>query len=129
MPNSKRGTESYAAPEVTVGSLSKLFYRNAGIEHCDQGDINPVGVLYDAPFDLQLKIFRGGGTETAVAATLAAVRADVEAGVFWRVRTWVESIAFSSKHGIQNQKEKASHGRPRCSRSELKDIPPKTGFK
>ena len=80
MPNSKRGTESYAAPEITVGSLSKLFYRNAGIEHCDQGDINPIGVLYDAPFDLQFKIFRGEGTETAVAATLAAIRADVEAG-------------------------------------------------
>jgi predicted nucleic acid-binding protein len=35
---------------------------------------------------LQLKVFRGEGTEAAVAATLAAVRADVEAGVFSRVQ-------------------------------------------
>jgi predicted nucleic acid-binding protein len=38
---------------------------------------------------LQLKVFCGEGTEAAVAATLAAVRADVEAGVFFRPQiTW-----------------------------------------
>jgi predicted nucleic acid-binding protein len=35
---------------------------------------------------LQLKVFRGEGTEAAVAATLAAVRADVEAGTFFRAQ-------------------------------------------
>jgi predicted nucleic acid-binding protein len=33
---------------------------------------------------LLLKVFRGEGTEASVAATLGAVRADVEAGVFYR---------------------------------------------
>ena len=33
---------------------------------------------------LQLKIFRGEGTEANVAATLGAVRADVESGAFFR---------------------------------------------
>ena len=33
---------------------------------------------------LHLKIFRGEGTEANVAATLSAVRADVEAGAFFR---------------------------------------------
>ena len=35
---------------------------------------------------LQLKVFRGEGTEAAVAATLAAVRADLEAGAFSRMQ-------------------------------------------
>jgi predicted nucleic acid-binding protein len=33
---------------------------------------------------LQLKVFRGEGTEATVAATRGAVRADVEAGAFYR---------------------------------------------
>jgi predicted nucleic acid-binding protein len=33
---------------------------------------------------LQLKVFRGEGTAAAVAATLGAVRSDVEAGAFFR---------------------------------------------
>jgi hypothetical protein len=35
---------------------------------------------------LQLKVFRGEGTEANVAATLAAVRADVDAGAFFRAQ-------------------------------------------
>lgn len=48
----------------------------------------PFTWLHELEFtnSLQLKVFRGEGTEANVAATLAAVRADVDAGAFFRAQ-------------------------------------------
>jgi uncharacterized protein len=72
----------------------------------------PLTWLHDLEFtnSLQLKVFRGEGTEAAVAATLAAIRADVEAGVFFRAQVaWAQvfegalglSAAYSRRLGTR----------------------------
>jgi predicted nucleic acid-binding protein len=73
--------------------LVALYYpevKTARLEaHLRKGRSNfPFTWLHELEFtnSLQLKVFRGEGTETALDATLAAIRSDVEAGVFFRAQ-------------------------------------------
>jgi predicted nucleic acid-binding protein len=68
----------------------------------------PFTWLHELEFtnSLQLKVFRGEGTEAAVAATLAAVRADVEAGAFFRAQmawpmVWEGALRLSVTYSRQ----------------------------
>jgi predicted nucleic acid-binding protein len=68
----------------------------------------PLTWLHELEFinSLQLKVFRGEGTETAVAATLAAVRADLEAGAIFRMKmewaaVFAGGLSMSAKYSSE----------------------------
>jgi predicted nucleic acid-binding protein len=76
---------------IDTSSLVALYYPEAKTARLEahlrrRPSPLPFTWLHELEFtnSLQQKIFRGEGTEAAVAATLAAVRADVEAGAFFR---------------------------------------------
>jgi predicted nucleic acid-binding protein len=78
---------------IDTSSLVALYYpeaRTPRLEaHLRKGRSHlPFTWLHELEFtnSLRLKVFRGEGTETALEATLAAIRSDVEAGVFYRAQ-------------------------------------------
>jgi uncharacterized protein len=78
---------------LDTSSLVALYYPEAKTRRLEthlgrRPSRLPLTWLHDLEFtnSLQLKVFRGEGTEAAVAATLAAIRGDVEAGIFFRAQ-------------------------------------------
>jgi predicted nucleic acid-binding protein len=78
---------------LDTSSFVALYYPEAKTErleaHLRRGRSRlPITWLHDLEFtnSLQLKVFREEGTESAVAATLTAIRADIEAGFFFRAQ-------------------------------------------
>jgi predicted nucleic acid-binding protein len=78
---------------LDTSSLVALYYPEAKTSklesHLRKGRSElPFTWLHELEFNnsLQLKLFRREGTEAAVDASLAAIRGDVEAGVFFRAQ-------------------------------------------
>jgi hypothetical protein len=98
--------------------LVALYYPEAKTDrleaHLRKGRSNlPFTWLHELEFtnSLQLKVFRGEGTEAALDAASAAIRSDVEAGVFFRVQVaWAPvfegalrmSAAYSRRLGTRS---------------------------
>ena len=84
---------------LDTSSLVALYYPEAKTSKLEahlrkrRSDL-PFTWLHELEFNnsLQLKLFRGEGTEAAVDASLAAIRGDVEAGVFFRAQTAWASV-------------------------------------
>lgn len=103
---------------LDTSSLVALYYPEAKTSkveaHLRKGRSDlPFTWLHELEFNnsLQLKLFRGEGTEAAVNACLAAIRGDVEAGVFFRAQiAWASlfesalrmSVAYSRRLGTRS---------------------------
>jgi predicted nucleic acid-binding protein len=102
---------------LDTSSLVALYYPEARTARLEEylrrrRSAVPFTWLHEIEFtnSLQLKLFRGEGTQAAVAATLAALRADVEADVFFRAQiAWQRVFAgalrlsamYSSRFGTR----------------------------